>query len=158
MYLSLFWQQQSQFQQSCATSSEPWTPNQTLLKIYWIKITYIHWHCSGEFLHWPCPMLPRNWSMPLGMIILFGNMSIKLTDCWSSGESIVTHTYVEWSQQSCQTSHVHRGTEFWIPNYLEAVRFHLCKVTWHMALRSIATGVLSLSICKANLIPQYTRW
>ena len=46
-YLSMFWQPQFQFQQSYATSSELWTPNQTLLKMYRIEI--IQWHCSGEF-------------------------------------------------------------------------------------------------------------
>ena len=105
-------------------------------------ITYIQWHCSGEFPYWPCPMLPRNLSMPLGMIILLGNISTILTDCWSSGETVYmyiyihTHTYnAEWSQENCQTSHVHGNTECWIPTTLKLLDFAWLVEplgTWHL--------------------------
>ena len=44
-----------------------------------------HWHCSGTLIsYWPCPMLPKSWSRPFGMIILFGSISTNLTDFESS--------------------------------------------------------------------------
>jgi len=49
VYLSLFWQQQSQFQQSYATSSKPWTPNQTLLKMW----NHLH---SVSLQRWVSPL------------------------------------------------------------------------------------------------------
>ena len=141
IYLSLFWWQQSQFQHFCATSSEPWTPNQTLLKMYRIEsLTFSGIYCSGEFPYWPCPMLPRNLSMPLGMIILLGNISTILTDCWSSGETVYMYIYIFTHINTMQSDykkivklHMYMETQ----NVEYPLRWSWIRgATWHMALGS----------------------
>ena len=90
MYLSLLLQQQHLSQHSYATSDEPWTLNQILLKCKrWIKKKTSLFVCGGAmFYYWPCPIVFRTWSMPLGMIIFLGSSSTNLTDCGSTGRIV----------------------------------------------------------------------
>ena len=137
IYLSMFWRPQFQFQQSYATSSEPWTLNQTLLKVHRIEI--IQWHCSGEFCLLTLPYVTqklehatRNDHTVWQHINQFNRLLIIWGDCVYIKTYIVTH--IKWSQENYSISHVHGSTECWIPTTMKLLDFTF--VGSHLALGS----------------------
>ena len=139
VYLSMFWLQQFQFQQSYATSDEPWTPNQTLLKMYWIEI--IQWHCSGWICLLTLPYVTQKrehatWNDHI--VWQYLNQVDRLLIIWRDCVYIKTYivTHIKWSQENCQISHVHGSTECWIPTTVKSSDFTFVKSlgTWKQLL------------------------
>ena len=128
VYLSMFWLQQFQFQQSYATSDEPWTPNQTLLKMYWIEI--IQWHCSGWILPTDLALCyPEMWACHLewSYCLAVSQPSRQTVDHLGRlciYKNIYCHTYKVITRKlpnfTCTWKHGMLNT-----HYREAVRFHL---------------------------------
>ena len=134
IYLSMFWRPQLQFQQSYATSSEPWTLNQTLLKMYWIKS--LTFNSSDKFWLLTLPYVAQKlehatWNdhSVWQHINQVNRLLIIWRDCVY--KKIYCHPYIQCRvitrklpNFTCTWKHRMFGT-----HYLEVIRFHLCKVT-----------------------------